>query len=263
MAAAGRSGALARPGCGEIERRGLLPALAAGAGVGPRTAPAHASGATPGSPQAESHDAPSGRPDPRALRLPPRRGQVRGRGEVDGLGGHLVHALASAESNAALNPLVPQLKLAIEDLRLIIDSLDPYAETFDSVFASLRARLAHTANSLGIRFRWEVDDSLASLELNAHEVLTLARIMQEAVTNVIKHAQATELSIIGSLNPVSREVRFSVVDNGVGIRAPQSNGRGINSMQVRAAELGGSLVLESRGTGTQVDFCWTPKGQIG
>jgi len=177
----------------------------------------------------------------------------------DGLGGHLVHALAVAERDDALAPIVPPLKYALEDLRLIIDSLDPTESAFDAVFSALRARFSRTARSLGLNFSWEIDPAVADLDPNPHEVLMVARIVQEAVTNVIKHAAASVLSVNGSVD-ASGYVNIAVADDGVGgLDHVNGRGRGLTSMRSRARELGGELLVEPLEPGTCVSLRWHPE----
>ncbi len=170
----------------------------------------------------------------------------------DGLGGHLVHALATAERAPQLESMVDPLKTALEDLRLIIDSLDPEEGTFEAVFSSLRARVARTVDALGMEFTWQLDPALDALELNPHEVLNLARIIQEAVTNVVKHAHATALTVTGTYEPISRTATFRVQDDGNGFTTNGDGGRGMTSMHGRAAELQGTLSVASGRHGTRI-----------
>ena len=85
----------------------------------------------------------------------------------------------------------------------------------------------------------------------------LFRIIQEALTNVIKHAHATQVRIHLSFLP--REIRARVVDNGQGFNPSmvESAGRiswGLKGMEERASLLGGNLKVNSKpGEGTTVD----------
>ncbi|MEW8958939.1 MAG: sensor histidine kinase [Moorella sp. (in: firmicutes)] len=80
------------------------------------------------------------------------------------------------------------------------------------------------------------------------------RIIQEALNNVIKHARATDVSIL--LEKREHVLRLIVEDNGRGfdIEAPNAKkGLGLFSMRERASLLGGSLVVESQeGRGTTI-----------
>jgi signal transduction histidine kinase len=87
--------------------------------------------------------------------------------------------------------------------------------------------------------------------------VTLFRILQEALTNVIKHAGATRVKV--GLAILEQEVTLSVEDNGSGINSaragapPSQNRLGLASIQERALLLGGVCGIDSRpGEGTRV-----------
>lgn len=84
--------------------------------------------------------------------------------------------------------------------------------------------------------------------------LQVLRITQEAITNIVRHAQATAIQVKLAAN--LGWVTLSIVDNGRGFdpKAPTGIRRfGLNSMQERAAQLGGRLIVRSQpGNGTQV-----------
>lgn len=82
----------------------------------------------------------------------------------------------------------------------------------------------------------------------------LLRIVREAVTNVVRHAKASELSV--NLGVQHGNVEMSIVDDGCGfVPGAVNNGEtfGLTSMQERAQDLGGSLsVISEPGEGTRV-----------
>lgn len=96
---------------------------------------------------------------------------------------------------------------------------------------------------------------------------TLYRLVQEALTNVLKHAQAGEVSVIIERHP--DEVRLIIEDDGVGFLIPETPGEppqpqqlGIIGMQERVALLGGTLTIESApGSGTTI-FARIPLPQM-
>ncbi len=79
--------------------------------------------------------------------------------------------------------------------------------------------------------------------------VTLFRILQEATTNVIKHAKATELKVNISIQ--EEEVKLLVEDNGTGLdhysisTPPHQNHLGLASIQERALLLGGNCNIDS------------------
>ena len=67
-------------------------------------------------------------------------------------------------------------------------------------------------------------------------------IFQEALTNVYRHAGATECRIAIQLND---KLELDVIDNGRGIGPARHSGAGLTSMRQRAEELGGSFEIAS------------------
>ena len=85
----------------------------------------------------------------------------------------------------------------------------------------------------------EVPEDLPNLP--AAVEVAVYRIVQEALTNVARHAQAHSCVVRLAVN---EEVGLETVDDGVGIPAECSVGVGLSSMRERASELGGSCVVE-------------------
>jgi len=89
--------------------------------------------------------------------------------------------------------------------------------------------------------------------------ITVFRIIQESLNNIIKHAQATHVNI--HLHYEEKNVRISVFDNGIGFDRDQVKQRrtsrpslGLAGMEERAALLGGTVTVQSRpGYGTEVE----------
>jgi len=80
--------------------------------------------------------------------------------------------------------------------------------------------------------------------------IELLRIVQEALTNIIKHAKARHVSVL-----VYREDSAMVLlvsDDGKGVKSTSNHGIGIRSMSDRAKQYGGLLTVESGSDGTQV-----------
>ena len=79
----------------------------------------------------------------------------------------------------------------------------------------------------------------------------LYRLVQEALTNVAKHARASRVDV--TVEQGAGEVRVRVTDDGRGFDyAEPTEGFGLAGMRERAALMGGRLEVESSGTGTSV-----------
>jgi signal transduction histidine kinase len=138
-----------------------------------------------------------------------------------------------------VDAVVVELKRIVRDLRPtaldqlgLVDAVAEFTRAFDS---DLRIHLALPT---------------VPVELPAAVEVAVYRIVTEAVTNVVRHAQAAQcwLSI-----QAGTMVEIDVVDDGVGIGAPAVTGVGLAAMRERATELGGSVrFLPNSPCGTHV-----------
>lgn len=170
----------------------------------------------------------------------------------DGLGptlAGLTLGLDTAGARAAGQPdlreLLGRLKAetqrAVTDVRRIVYGLRPPALDELGLAGALReevARLRCEAPALAVTLDVPGDD-LAGLP--AAVEVACYRIMVEALTNVARHAHATECSVRIQLD---HDLRVEMDDDGVGMAEGWRSGVGIASMRERVAELGGELVIE-------------------
>ena len=144
----------------------------------------------------------------------------------------------------------------IQAMRLIVNELRPAVLDL-GLDAAIEWEVAKFSRRTGI---------LATLELcqipdglPEHVVTALYRIAQESLTNVIKHARASEVKI--ALWHEGRWQFMSVVDNGVGMRPPLPGSKsfGLIGIAERVYALGGAFDTESapnRGTKLLVTIPW-------
>jgi len=169
----------------------------------------------------------------------------------DGVGGHLVASLARLRSLELEDDGVRQtLEQALTDLRLMIDSLDTEEGDLNVALGMLRQRLKPQLEAVGLAVHWHMDELPPMPGLTAHGVLQVLRILQEAVTNVLKHAGASRLEISGQV--VGGSCVLSVADDGRGFDGAVNGGRGLGNMTRRAAGVGARLDVDSDGSGTRV-----------
>jgi signal transduction histidine kinase len=179
----------------------------------------------------------------------------------DGTGGQLVSALAMVEGGEVPRDEVAEaLREALSDLRLVIDSLEPGEPDLLALLAHARARLEPRLERHGLRFAWQVEDVPAPARFGPEQSLHLMRVFQEAVTNAVKHARATTISVrTGTARDAGgRACAFvEVADDGCGFGAAPNVasgtiGRGLRNMRRRAEELDGELIVSSVAQGTAV-----------
>jgi signal transduction histidine kinase len=171
----------------------------------------------------------------------------------DGIGGHLVSTLALIESGrAAAADLAGAVRAALDDMRLVIDSLDPVEDDLNAVLAMLRDRLAPRLTAAGITFHDGIEALPPVAGLTPARVLDLLRLLQEAVTNAVKHGGARAITLAAHRRDDSIDIELA--DDGRGFDpGTVAAGRGLKNMQRRAAQAGARLTIESApGNGTRV-----------
>lgn len=170
----------------------------------------------------------------------------------DGLGGQLVSSLALVEAGEHTDEeLAAALRDSIEELRLVIFSLDPGLTDVSALLAALRARLEPTLERRGIRFRWRVGDTPTPARFGPEQFLSLLRIVQEAITNAVRHSEPSAIEVRTTAE--NGALRIAIRDDGRGFAKGMRRGRGLSHMERRAQELGGELQIRSGGDGTSVE----------
>mgnify|MGYP003349712896 CR=1 FL=1 len=171
----------------------------------------------------------------------------------DGLGSTLMSSLVLAEQGRLdAQAVAGLLRECVDDLRLVIDSLEPIGHDVVTLLASLRHRLGRRLEAAGLRIVWDVQD-LPPLEwLQPPDALQVLRIVQEVMTNVLRHAGASQVRLSTALE--GDRVTVRIEDDGCGFDLGEvAHGRGLRHLGQRAARLGGALQVDSQvGAGTRV-----------
>jgi signal transduction histidine kinase len=147
------------------------------------------------------------------------------------------------EAEAILLSAMTQAQEAIHDIRRLVYALRPPALDDLGLVAAITEQLEQNRAS-GVVF------SLCALErlapLPAAVEVACYRIVQEALTNVVRHAHAR--TCIVSL-ACEKQLTIEVIDDGQGLPPASRCGVGLTSMHERAEELGGSFLIEPRAKG--------------
>ncbi|MCW5634152.1 MAG: sensor histidine kinase [Rubrivivax sp.] len=173
----------------------------------------------------------------------------------DGVGGHLVSILAMIEADRRRpGELATAVREALTDMRLMVDSLEPVDDDLNAVLAMFHDRLAPRLRASGVTLHWDVALLPAVPGLTPARVLHVLRILQEAVSNALRHGGARTLWMRAAAGPDGVEIELR--DDGTGF-APDgvAGGRGLKNMQRRAQEAGAAVHIASRpGDGCRVSL---------
>jgi signal transduction histidine kinase len=142
----------------------------------------------------------------------------------------------------------------IEGIRRIIGRLSPLVLQELGLIAAVRKEAKDLAKSAGVKARVTVSPDFGRMSTLVEA--SFYRIVQEALHNVAKHANATTVNI--EMTRENGAVRLLIEDDGVGISAQKPNpGRqtfGMAGMHERIGNIGGKMkVTSSRGQGTRIE----------
>lgn len=181
----------------------------------------------------------------------------------DGMGGHLVSAMALTRKDPNNEALLAALKSAHDDMRLLIDGGAFGGSDIGETLGQLRPRLQPIVESANMRLHWNIDVSAQTPELSIQQRMHIVRIIQECVTNVIKHANATAISIAKKVTDDC--ITIVVSDDGTGLSDDTDRfnaGNGLVNMRQRAAEIGGTFSLTSGDKGAIATLKIKPEALI-
>jgi signal transduction histidine kinase len=186
----------------------------------------------------------------------------------DGVGSSLMSALRLVERGQTTVDVVQLLKECIDDLKISIDSLDSTDADLLALLGALRFRLGPRLSGAGIGLQWQMNELPALPWLDAQSALHVLRIVQEVLTNIIKHSGATEITVATSeaLSPLgdgAPGVQVAVRDNGRPFSVQPDavalpGRRGLANVRSRAQALDAHCAwLPAAGGGTVFAF-WLP-----
>lgn len=184
----------------------------------------------------------------------------------DGMGGHLVSMVALSEKlGTGGEEIRGTAALALSDLRNVIDAMDDVDGDIMLILGAWRERVAARlrAHGMGLDWRQLTPSGLPVAEnLEPRHVIHILRLLEEAVTNAVKHSRAPLVRIsLETVEPPDGPPhgRIVVEDRGRGFALsadggimPAVAGRGLASMRQRAALSGLMLTLSSGPEGTRV-----------
>jgi signal transduction histidine kinase len=179
----------------------------------------------------------------------------------DGAGGLLTSLLLRLRNgNVALDKVQDDIQAAIYDLHHIIDSMDCADEGLDIALAIFRERITPRLASHGIILHWEDTASRPLPDIGSQSMIQIYRILQEGVTNALRHGHARQIDMQLQANEVDGRFVLSMTDDGIGFSLNSEHERprwqrGLTNMSRRAKIIGGELnIISAAGNGTRLEL---------
>jgi len=173
----------------------------------------------------------------------------------DGLGAKLVAAQLRVEGGTLDRAgLSRELRDCLVDMRLAAETLTPDETELGAVLGNFLFRWEGLLRDAGVRAAWQVELPPQGLRVAPYVALQLLRVMQEALNNVLRHAEAQRVRL--ALQHDGRALALQIEDDGRGI-APggPAGGRGLADMRARAEAIGARFTLATPpGGGTRVEL---------
>ena len=151
------------------------------------------------------------------------------------------------------------LKVLRDDLRQILDteasSTSKPAATPAQWLAPVRHRFGMLFDEIGMDVSWQIPASWP-IRPQARLCLALSRVLEEALTNIVKHSQASQVQVALQRLDDPAGMQLCVTDNGRGfdVAAMEQAGTGVGlqSMRARIERLGGQWQISSDSHGTRI-----------
>ena len=170
----------------------------------------------------------------------------------DGFGSQLASVRMMAEKGRIRSEQFPEfLREITADLHLVVDTLGQLHITLDEALVDMHHRLKRRFSGSGLKLHWTTD--LEGLpRLSPQNILQALRLVQEALNNAFKHANAKNVWFSAHFDAENDVLSLSVRDDGQGMSQSVVRGRGLNNMQYRAREIRGEFKLIEHRPGVEI-----------
>ena len=167
----------------------------------------------------------------------------------DGVAGHLITILALVDSDSEQKePIRKTTRIALEELRTVIDMLVVSNTNLEFTLANFRERCLEPIEKSGVGITFNVESLSAEVNLSPIEALNIFRILQEATTNAVRHGHPKEIHVKGWSEGAT--IFLSVENRGGEALKDYSAGFGLRNMSKRARSVrGGEVDLSGTDSG--------------
>jgi signal transduction histidine kinase len=153
----------------------------------------------------------------------------------DDLGSQLLQMIYTAPSPAYAD----RARAVLQNLRDVVSRSRGEPGRLSDVLAEIEAEARQRLWAVEAELVWEQTGNLPDPSLDSGQALHLHRIVRESISNAIRHAHVRSLRV--RVRPDGAQLLLDVTDDGFGTPESVREGRGMDSMRTRAAELKGRI----------------------
>jgi signal transduction histidine kinase len=145
-----------------------------------------------------------------------------------------------------LEKIAGTARATIDSMSEIIWAINPQNNTLDNLSAYLRKCAAAVFEMTPVRCRLNFPESVPDHPISAEFRRHIFMVVKEAMHNIVKHAQATEVEIELSANDHTLQIIVKDDGRGFSSEARHRHGNGLRNMSKRLEEVGGKLEIQSQ-----------------
>jgi signal transduction histidine kinase len=151
--------------------------------------------------------------------------------------------LVHRSDDAGYEKLARQALGALRDTIYTLGTQSP--SPLEDLLADMRHEIQQRLEAIDIQLHWHTSGNMEGITLNARQHINLQRILQELVSNVIHHTQASKLSFDIDIQP--HQLHIAACDNGIGGDIQDwTLGKGLNNIKNRVGELKGDVKWQDK-----------------
>src|SRR5690606_18140076 len=158
------------------------------------------------------------------------------------------------EISEFLTQITEQSSQAQQSISDIVWSVNPENDTLENMVIRMREYLIQTLENKNIQTHFNIDETLLQTNLDMEKRRDFLLLFKEAINNIAKHAQATQVTV--NLQKKNEGILLRILDDGIGFEVDRMHSRnGLKNMKSRAKSMHGELNLVSKsGNGTQLEL---------
>lgn len=134
----------------------------------------------------------------------------------------------------------------LNELRFVIHDLESPVQSLDACVTEWKLEIKRRCDESGLRLYWR-QKPMPDINLLAIYRACIRKILREVLSNVIKHASATEVTV--TVTCMDSQLVINIKDDGAGFdvktKNDKSDGMGLKNMHRRIKDLNGKLLIES------------------